>query len=327
VGRAGIHHLIDREGARRFQPEQRLERVLREIEYNERSPALLPRDASADAFEFVRELATHLTGGPIELPSFPEVAVRVQKVLSEDDADSARVVRVLGAEPVLATRVLSMANSAALNPGGIVVSDLRTAVTRLGFDSIRSACIGFAMSQIQRAKKFKGIERHLSALWQQSVLVAALCFVLARRTDKVNADTAMLAGLVHGVGKLYILTHSMKHPALFGDQEMYRRIVRDWHGNIAKALLENWFMAEEIVTAVHCYEDPVRELRGGTAVLADVLEIADLLSACQEAPDNVSVLLLDRRAVVRLGLKVDVCQSLLVESGEELAALRDALGH
>jgi len=81
-----------------------------------------------------------------------------------------------------------------------VVSDLRTAVTRLGFDAIRSACIGFAMAQLQRAKAFKGIERHLSALWQQSVLVAALCFVLARRTDKISPDTAMLTGLVHGVG-------------------------------------------------------------------------------------------------------------------------------
>jgi HD-like signal output (HDOD) protein len=288
------------------------------------SPAA--REAITDAFEFVRELATELSAG-IELPSFPEVAQRVQKVLSEDDSDSARVVRVLGAEPVLASRVLSMANAAALNPGGRAVTDLRTAVTRLGFDSLRSAAIGFAMAQIQRAKAFKGIERHLSALWQQSVLVAALCFVVARRTDKVGPDTAMLTGLVHGVGKLYILTHSMKHPALFGEQAMYQRIVHDWHGNIAKALLESWYMAEEIVTAVHSYEDPARELRGVAAGLADVLDVADMLSACKDAPDNVPALLVGRKAVTRLGLDAESCQTLLIESGEELAALRDALGH
>jgi HD-like signal output (HDOD) protein len=287
----------------------------------------LQREASTDAFEFVRELATELTAGDIELPSFPEVAAQVQKVLSQDDSDCARVVRVLGAEPLLATRVLSMANAAALNPGGKAVADLRTAVTRLGFDSLRSAAIGFAMAQIQRSKQFKGIERHLSALWQQSVLVAALAFVVARRTDKVSPDTAMLTGLVHGVGKLYILTHSMKHPALFGEQEMYQRIVHDWHGNVAKALLESWFMAEEIVSAVHSYEDPARELRGASAVLADTLEVADMLSACKDAPDNVPTLLVGRKAVIRLGLDAEICQMLLVESGEELAALRDALGH
>jgi HD-like signal output (HDOD) protein len=298
------------------------------VEKSERTmPAPLQREASTDAFEFVRELATELSEGDIELPSFPEVAAQVQKVLSEDDSDSARVVRVLGAEPMLATRVLSMANAAALNPGGKSVSDLRTAVTRLGFDSLRSAAIGFAMAQIQRAKQFKGIERHLSALWQQSVLVAALSFVVARRTDKVNPDTAMLAGLVHGVGKLYILTHSMKHPALFGEQETYQRIVHDWHGNIAKALLESWSIAEEIVIAVHTFEDPDRDLRGTTAALADVLEIAELLSACKDAPDNVAALLSGRRAAVRLGLNAEICQSLLTESAEELATLRDALGH
>jgi hypothetical protein len=85
---------------------------------------------------------------------------------------------------------------------------------------------------------------------------------------------AMLTGLVHGVGKLYILTHSMRHPALFGDQTMYQRIVRDCYGNIAKALLESWYLAVEIVNAVSSYEDSARELRGTSAALADVLEIA-----------------------------------------------------
>ena len=88
------------------------------------------------------------------------------------------------------------------------------------------------------------------------------------QSAKVSHDMAMLTGLVHGVGKLYILTHSMRHPALFGDQTMYQRIVRDWHGNIAKALLESWYLAEDIVTAVHSYEDSARELRGNCAAPA-----------------------------------------------------------
>src|ERR1017187_5421276 len=214
------------------------------------SSQAMQRDASMDAFEFVRELASELSSSSIELPSFPDVALRVHKVLSEDGASAERVVRVLGAEPVLATRVLSMANSAALNPGGKPVTELRAAVTRLGFDALRAATISFAMAQLRSAAVFKGVQRYLDALWQQSVLVASLCFVVARRTGRLNADTAMLTGLVHGVGKLYILTRSTRHPALFADQDMYQHIVNDWHGSIAKVLLENWRMAEEIITAV-----------------------------------------------------------------------------
>ena len=286
----------------------------------------MQRDASMDAFEFVRELATELSSSTIELPSFPEVALRVQKVLSEEEANAERVVRVLGAEPVLATRVLSMANSAALNPGGKPVTELRAAVTRLGFDALRSAAVSFAMAQLRRAKAFSGIERHLNVLWQHSVLVASLCFVVARRSCKVSPDMAMLTGLVHGVGKLYILTHSMRHPALFGDQTMYQRIVRDWHGNIAKALLESWFLADDIVNAVSSYEDSARELRGTSAALADVLEIADMLSMCKDSPELIRARLANRKAAVHLGLDADICQGLVGESAEELAALRQALG-
>ncbi|MGH8230326.1 MAG: HDOD domain-containing protein [Steroidobacteraceae bacterium] len=289
--------------------------------------ASMQRDASMDAFEFVRELATELSSSTIELPSFPDVALRVQKVLAADDASAERVVRVLGAEPVLATRVLSMANSAALNPGGKAVTDLRTAVTRLGFDALRAAAMSFAMGQLKRAKAFQGIERHLNVLWQHSVLVASLCYVVARRASKVSPDMAMLTGLVHGVGKLYILTHSMRHPALFGDQATYQRIVKDWHGNIAKALLESWSMAEEIVAAVHSYEDSARELRGTSAALADVLEIADMLTTCKDSADLIRTRLANRKAAIHLGLDAEICLTLVAESAAELAALRTALGH
>jgi HD-like signal output (HDOD) protein len=133
--------------------------------------------------------------------------------------------------------------------------------------------------------------------------------------------------LVHGVGKLYILTHSMRHPALFGDQATYQRIVKDWHGNIAKALLESWSMAEEIVAAVHCYEDSARELRGTSAALADVLEIADMLAMCKDSADLIRTRLANRKAAIHLGLDAEICLTLVAESAAELAALRTALGH
>jgi HD-like signal output (HDOD) protein len=284
------------------------------------------RDASMEAFEFVRELANELSGNNIELPSFPDVAVRVHRVLSDENVNTDRIVRVLGAEPMIATRVLTMANSAALNPGNKRVSELRAAVTRLGIDALRSAVISFAIAQVRRAKTFKGIERHLSVLWQHSVQVAALSFVIARRNNRASPDTNMLTGLLHGVGKLYILTHSMNHPTLFADQTMYQRIIRDWHANIAKALLESWGVAEEIIDAIHSYEDESRDLRGSSAALADVLEVAEQLALCKDAPDLMRERLKVRRAASRLGLDVETGKRLVSESAEELATLREALG-
>jgi HD-like signal output (HDOD) protein len=299
---------------------------LQEQQKQPESKSPVQRDASTAAFEFVRELSAELSASSIELPSFPEVAARVQKALSEENCSSDRVVRVIGAEPMLATRVLSMANSAALNPGGKPISELRTAVTRLGFDALRAATVSFAMAQLRSAAGYKGVQRYLDALWQQSVLVASLCFVVARRVGRINADTAMLTGLVHGVGKLYILTRSTRHPALFADQDMYQHIVNDWHSSIAKVLLENWHMADEIIAAVDSYADDARPTRGVSAMLADVLEVAVTLAMCKQLPEALAERVGALKSVARLELNVEICQTLLAESAEELAALRSALG-
>ena len=75
-------------------------------------------ESNSVAFTFVQALAAELSGGKVELPGFPHIVMRVQKVLADETADSARIVRVIGSEPVLATQLVRMANSAALNPGG-----------------------------------------------------------------------------------------------------------------------------------------------------------------------------------------------------------------
>ena len=291
------------------------------------APASTPaRDTGRDAFEFVSALAAELSGGVIELPSFPEVAMRVQRILGEESASCDRVVRVLGAEPLLAARALALANSAALSPGGPPVTELRAAIQRLGFDALRTAAVSFALAQLRRAQSYRGIERQLNVLWQHSVQVACNAFVIARRVGRGNPDTAMFTGLVHGVGKLYILTRAERYPALFTDPTAYGQLVRDWHANIAKALLESWNTPEDIVTAVHSYEDEDRDLRGSVAVLTDQLALAELLSACKQQPEMLTERLAKAKAAVRLQLDAAGCQALLAESSEELNALRAALG-
>jgi HD-like signal output (HDOD) protein len=287
--------------------------------------AAAAREASAEAFEFVRELALELSGTNLELPSYPEVALRVQRVLSDVNADSDRVVRVLGADPVLAARVLTLANSAAINPTGKAVTELRRAVVNLGFDALRSAAMSFALNQLRKAASYKDIKEQMSKQWEHSTAMAAYCYVLARKSARFNPDTAMLAGLISGVGKLYVLTRARRHPVLFGDDVAYQGIVRDWHGNIARALLDNWQIADEIVTAVQTYEEAAGEPRN-TPHLADVLAVA---AALIESGDSLELLLSSpdiERLFKRLGLDAAAIEGMRAESHSEIESLRAALG-
>ena len=277
------------------------------------------------AFTFVQALAAELSGGKVELPGFPHIVARVQRVLSDETTDAAKVVRVIGSEPVLATQLIRMANSAALNPGGTPVTDLRAAVTRVGVDTVRTATIAFAVQQLREAPALRGLEMQLGVLWRRSVQVASLCCVVARRLTSVNADTALLAGLLQGIGRLYILTRASRHRSLFCDAAAYQTIEQDWHLSIAAALLENWGIADEIVQAVHESENLERDSRGAPA-LADVLVVGTLLADLNGDATALAAQLQCAKPLQRLRLDQQACEQFLAESTQEVTSLRDALG-
>jgi HD-like signal output (HDOD) protein len=288
-------------------------------------PAGPAADEREVAFHFVQALAAELSGGTVELPGFPHIVMRVQRVLSDEHADAARVVRVMGGEPVLATQLIRMANSAALNPSGAAVTNLRAAVARVGLDTVRSATIAFAVRQLRHAPALRGMEMQLGVLWRRSVQVASLCFVIARRLTSVSADAALLAGLLQGIGRLYILTRASGHRTLFRDASTYEAIEREWHLSIAAALLENWGISEEIVHAVHESENLERESRGAPN-LADVLIVGTLLAELDGDPHTLAAQLACAKPLQRLKLDREACERFLAESAHEIAALRDALG-
>ena len=277
------------------------------------------------AFAFVQALATELSKGKVELPSFPDIALRVRKVLSDENVSQDMVVRVVGSEPALAARLMQIANSAALNFSGKPITELRTAISRMGFNMVRSAAIAFAMSQLKKQDALNGLEAPLQELWQRSAAVAAMSHAVARRYSKVNPDTGLLAGLLHGIGQLYILTRSAQHPGLFANQAAYTAIVRDWHSAIAKALLENWEMTEEVVEAVSNFED-LERLHSGPVDLTDVVTVGNLLAAFKDHPETIELNMHDVAACKRMQIDRASYEQLIDESEHEIDTLRQALG-
>jgi HD-like signal output (HDOD) protein len=284
-----------------------------------------PGPTDMQAFAFVQSLAAELSKGKVELPSFPDIALRVRKVLSDDNVTQDMVVRVVGSEPALAARLMQIGNSAALNFSGKPITELRTAISRMGFNMVRSAAIAFSMSQLKKQDALKGLEKPLEDLWKRSAAVAAMSHAVARRYSKVNPDTALLAGLLHGIGQLYILTRSAQHPGLFGNQAAYTAIVRDWHSSIAKALLENWEMAEEVIEAVSNFEDLERS-HSGPVDLTDVVTAGNLLAAFKDHPETIELNMHDVAACKRMKIDRASYEQLIDESENEIDALRQALG-
>ena len=70
-----------------------------------------------------------------------------------------------------------------------------------------------------------------------------MCFVIAKRFTRLNPDQALLTGLLHVLGRLYIIMRS-KDAAELSDTEM-GDVIDGWHASIGKAILESWGLPED----------------------------------------------------------------------------------
>jgi HD-like signal output (HDOD) protein len=278
------------------------------------------------AFDFVRDLATELSAGNVDLPSFPEIALRVRRVLADPNSSVDQVVRVVGSEPALAARLLRISNSASLNRSGKSVSDLRTAINRIGHNMVRSASMSFSMAQIRKGNQLAGMEHYLKDLWERSTLVAASAYVLARTCTRVNPDEALLTGMMHGIGKLYVLTRATDHPELFTSDTTLNEIIRDWHASIGKAILENWDFPESMANAVGNQEDFSNQ-EPGPPDLSDVIAISILMVLYIDDTAGLELAMNGLGAAQRLGLNEAKTREVVRESAAEVKALSQALGH
>jgi HD-like signal output (HDOD) protein len=283
-----------------------------------------PAPLAGDARALVDSLAAELAGEKIDLPSFPDVAMRVRKALTNEEVGIEDAVQIVSAEPALAARLMQLANSATLNPGGTKLNNLRSAMTRIGLNMACSVTIAFAMSQLRRAETYKGIEPRLGKLWHEAAHLAAVSRVIARRFTTLNADTALLAGLLRCIGKLYLLTRVARYPSLVDDEAAIERILSEYHLRVAQAILRNWDMDAEIVKAIGACENLARE-HAGAIDLTDVLTASAALIALGPEPAPQQIIFPGMPAARRLGLSAEACTAALAESRDEIDALRQAL--
>ncbi|MES1195756.1 MAG: HDOD domain-containing protein [Steroidobacter sp.] len=277
------------------------------------------------AFQFVAELAAEVSRGRVELPAYPDVATRVRKALADENVSPEQITRIVGSEAGLAARVMTLANSAALNRGGKNITELKTAINRIGQNHVRTAAVAFAIAQLRRASELKHIIKDLEKLWNQATMVSALAYTIASRSRGINADEALLTGLIHNVGRIYILARAYKHAELFADATAMNMIMREWHANIGKAIIENWGFAPHISEAVGTQEELDRV--AGQAELGDVLTVSVIASSFIDVPDvDFELNMQGVRGFQRLGLNNDKFRFIMSDCVEEISALRNALG-
>ena len=80
-----------------------------------------------------------------ELPSVPEVLVRIWTLADDPNSSVADLEKVVQVEPPLAAKVLRLANSPYFGGRGRIRS-VHSAITVLGFDTLRNLAVGLSVA-------------------------------------------------------------------------------------------------------------------------------------------------------------------------------------
>jgi HD-like signal output (HDOD) protein len=228
-------------------------------------------------YRFLSDIAQDLSRKELKFPTFIDASLGVRMALGKKDLSNAELARVVISEPLLCARVVALANSAALNPSGREVSDVKNAVTMVGQNAVRSLSVTLAMDQISRAKELEPFKVQARELWEHCLEVAALAFVIGKRRGLANPDEALFAGLIHDLGHFYLMWRATQFPELAAQPDELRAILHEWHPGIGSALLQSLDLPESVSRACDEHELAPSVLPPGS--LSELISLANRCSA------------------------------------------------
>ena len=233
-------------------------------------------DLKAQRFQMLEDIAKELSG-EVVFPTYFDAVLRLRKVLQDPNETIGGIASAVSLEPLISAKLLHLANSVAFNPQGNQVVDLKSAVSRLGLNAVRSAALSIVMTQLLRAKGMASFADLTHKLWEHSIHTAAAARVLAREHTRFNADEAMLAGLIHDLGAFYMLYRATQYEELRERPDTVRYLIVQWHESIGISLLNALGLPEEIVNATEDH-DRLRPAPETLRTLSDVIYVANMLS-------------------------------------------------
>lgn len=218
------------------------------------------------------ELTGAVRADQLELPTLPEVALRVRDAAQDPNVSAQSLAKVLAEDPGLSGRMIRFANSP-LYRAAQTIDDLNTAISRMGVDFAANLATGIAMQQMFQATSDL-IDRKLRQIWAHAGSVAGISAVLARNFSRLRPDQASLAGLIHVIGVLPILAWAEDHPSLLADSMTLDRVIDSVHPGLGTMILRNWEFPDELALVPSQYTNFDRT--APSTDYADVVMVANL---------------------------------------------------
>lgn len=208
---------------------------------------------TATAPTTAQDVIKRLLAGTGDLPVLPEIAVRLMDELRTPNVTAARIAMHVKKDPILATAVLRVANSA-LYGGRSQITDLAFAMSRIGLMQTRNLILALVLRSKMTDTNVYGSAG--AAVLEHSLAVAYGARLIADAA-RVEAEDAFLCGLLHDFGRLALIkalreSAGLRQGELPADQ---LALVDEHHAQAGSLLASRWGLPELISLVIRDHHD------------------------------------------------------------------------
>lgn len=261
----------------------------------------------------------------LALPTIPEVSFKIRRAINDDRANNAKIARVVQTDPSITARLIQISNSP-LYFGRRKIESCPEALTRIGLKASQDIITAFAMKAVFTAKS-PLIRKKMQELWAHSSYVAAISAVFAHKTPGFDPDRAMLAGLIHDIGIVPILTYADRHPDILVDPKDLAETIKKLRVEIGLQIIRKWDFPSDFEDVITHAENWHRDA-GKEPDYCDIVMLAQLHSFIGKV-DSKKMPKIDElpayQKIVSGNLNVDKSINMLDQAKEEIESIRRML--
>lgn len=188
----------------------------------------------------------------ITLPSLPEIALYINAALEKDDISSKKLSKIIQMDPVIAARVVQVANSPLY--GAAKSDSIQDALARIGLDGVRTIVMGVVLRDLFMPNTQLVIDT-MTKFYEHSIRTGVICYALAKKLPGFNRDEAFMAGILHDIGVVPILVVADRHPQIAEKANTLAAVLSHLKSYIGGMVLQQWDFADKFIeVAKHAYE-------------------------------------------------------------------------